>query len=169
MTSFTLSQIQWVPPQVSCAIHRLAAPFLFVAQACTSACCSGAPTWWRAVDFVFLVVSGFAVYRSMQTSSKKWVWRSLWAAWGALTCSVLAEAFAHALFLPALKYTVASALIGLHVYNMKFANVATQHAPSMKVDNKLPVMVHFRLSRGGKTTLLNHILHNKQNSRLRSS
>ena len=33
---------------------------------------------------------------------------------------VLAEAFAHALFLPALKYTAASALIGLHFYNMKF-------------------------------------------------
>ena len=94
------------------------------------------PTWWRVVDFVFLVVSGFAVYRSMQTSSKKWVWRSLWAAWGVLTCSVLAEAFAHALFLPALKYTAASALIGLHFYNMKFCNVATQHAPSMKVDDK---------------------------------
>ena len=30
------------------------------------------------------------------------------------------RAFANTLFLPALKYTAASALIGLHVYNMKF-------------------------------------------------
>ena len=103
-----------------CMIHCLATPFLFVAQACSSACCSDAPNWWRAVDFVFLVVSAFAVYRSMQTSSKRWVALSLWAAWGALTCSVLAEAFAHALFLPALKYAAASTLIGLHIYNMRF-------------------------------------------------
>ena len=103
-----------------CMIHCLATPFLFVAQACSSTCCSGAPTWWRAFDFVFLVVSGFAVYRSMQTSSKTWVWRSLWAAWGLLTLSILAEAFAHALFLPAVKYGAALGLIGLHIYNMKF-------------------------------------------------
>jgi hypothetical protein len=34
--------------------------------------------------------------------------------------SVLLEAFASALFLPAAKYGAASALIGLHFYNMKF-------------------------------------------------
>ena len=121
MTSFTFkSDTVGAAASFLCMIHCLATPFLFVAQACSSACCSGAPTWWRAVDFVFLAVSGLAVYRSMQTSSKIWVWCSLWAAWGMLTCSVLAEAFAHALFLPALKYTAASALIGLHFYNMKF-------------------------------------------------
>lgn len=103
-----------------CMIHCLATPFLFVAQACSSACCSGAPTWWRAVDFVFLVVSGLAVFRSMQTSSKNWVWRSLWVTWGVLSWSVLMEAFAPELFFPAAKYTAASALIGLHVYNLKY-------------------------------------------------
>ena len=121
MTSFTFkSDTVGAAASFLCMIHCLATPFLFVAQACSSACCSDAPTWWRAVDFVFLAVSGFAVYRSMQTSSKRWVWRSLWAAWVVLTCSVLSEAFAYALFLPALKYASASGLIGLHVYNMKF-------------------------------------------------
>ena len=119
MTSFTFkSDTVGAAASFLCMIHCLATPFLFVAQACSSACCSDAPTWWRAVDFVFLAVSGFAVYRSMQTSSKRWVWRSLWAAWVVLTCSVLSEAFAYALFLPALKYASASGLIGLHVYNM---------------------------------------------------
>ena len=34
-----------------CMIHCVATPFLFVAQACASTCCSAAPTWWRAIDF----------------------------------------------------------------------------------------------------------------------
>ena len=108
-----------------CMIHCLATPFLFVAQACSSACCSGAPTWWRAVDFFFLVVSGLAVFRSMQTSSKTWVWLGLWATWGVLAWSVLMEAFVPELFFPAAKYTAASALIGLHVYNMKYCQCGT--------------------------------------------
>jgi hypothetical protein len=61
----------------------------------------------------------------MKTSSKTWVWRSLWATWGMLTLSVLLEASASALFLPAAKYGAASALIGLHFYNMKFCKCGT--------------------------------------------
>jgi hypothetical protein len=126
MVSFSLkSDSVGAAASFLCMIHCLATPFLFVAQACSSACCSGAPTWWRAVDFVFLIVSGLAVFRSMQTSSKTWVWRSLWATWGVLAWSVLMEAFAPELFYPAAKYTAASALIGLHVYSMKYCQCGT--------------------------------------------
>ena len=78
------------------------------------------PLGGRAVDFVFL--GRFWLRRVPLDANKleKWVWRSYLGSVGVLTCSVLAEAFAHALFLPALKYTAASALIGLHFYNMKF-------------------------------------------------
>ena len=108
-----------------CMIHCLATPFLFVAQTCAKSCCGDAPGWWRAIDFLFLVISFMAISQAMRTSSVKWVWRGLWLAWLALGWSVLMEALVPTLFFPGVKYTAASALIGLHFYNMKYCKCGT--------------------------------------------
>lgn len=109
-----------------CMIHCIATPFIFIAQACTHSCCSSAPSWWRAIDFAFLVISGLAVLQSVRSSSSTVVRISLWAAWGALTCSILLENFYPALFAEWIKYSAATALIGTHFYNMKFCHCASE-------------------------------------------
>ena len=103
-----------------CMIHCVATPFLFVAQACASTCCSAAPTWWRAIDFAFLLVSAVAVLRAVKASSTPWLRWGLRAAWVALAAAILAENFAPALFSEWVKYPSAFSLIGLHLYNMKY-------------------------------------------------
>ena len=103
-----------------CMIHCLATPFLFVASACTKSCCSAAPAWWKWIDFVFLFISLFAVYRSTLTTTKSWIKTALWLAWGALFCFVLLEQSHEVILSEGFKYTSAFVLIGLHLYNLKF-------------------------------------------------
>jgi len=47
-----------------CLIHCLATPFVFIAQSCTLTCCNGVPMWWGSIDYIFLIISFFTVYRS---------------------------------------------------------------------------------------------------------
>ena len=103
-----------------CMIHCVATPFLFVAQACASTCCSEAPTWWRAIDFAFLIVSVMAVLRAVKATKTQWIQWAMWIAWGALATSIMLENFVPSLFSEWIKYPSAFGLIGLHLYNMKY-------------------------------------------------
>lgn len=108
-----------------CMVHCLATPFLFVAQVCSKTCCAEAPHWWRTIDLIFLVISAAAVFQTMKTSTHRWVWMALWASWLVLAASVSFESLAPALFSHWAKYSAATALIGLHFYNMKFCKCST--------------------------------------------
>lgn len=110
-----------------CMIHCVATPFIFIAQACSHSCCSAAPSWWRAIDFAFLIISGLAVIQSVRTSSSMPVKIALWTAWGALTSSILLETFFPALFSEWVKYSAASGLIFAHFYNMKYCKCETEN------------------------------------------
>ena len=50
-----------------CAIHCIATPFLFVAKACSTVCCADAPLWWKAIDYIFLVISFIAIFLLQKT------------------------------------------------------------------------------------------------------
>ncbi|EAR12961.1 hypothetical protein PI23P_10045 [Polaribacter irgensii 23-P] len=56
-----------------CLLHCIAAPFIFIVQSCSMVCCDSAPVMWSFIDYFFLVVSFFAVYRSTQTTSSYWI------------------------------------------------------------------------------------------------
>lgn len=103
-----------------CMIHCVATPFLFVAQACASTCCSAAPVWWRAIDFAFLLVSAMAILRAVKTTNSNWLRWGLWTAWASLATSILLENFSPDLFSEWIKYPAAFGLIGLHLYNRKY-------------------------------------------------
>lgn len=104
----------------TCMIHCLATPFLFIASACSKSCCASAPTWWVWLDFIFLFISFFAVYRSTKSTSKSWMKPLLWLAWTALFVSILFEQLSSINYSDYFKYTSAFSLIGLHLYNLKF-------------------------------------------------
>lgn len=105
-----------------CLLHCLATPIIFMAQACTDSCCTDSPTWWNFIDFFFLLISFFAVYRSTQTTSKEYMKYALWISWLVLFVTILNEK-AEVFPLPeSLTYFAAIALVLLHLYNMKYCN-----------------------------------------------
>ncbi len=103
-----------------CLVHCIATPLLFIAQSCSAVCCSTSPEWWKWVDYLFLIISFAAVYRSSQTTSKRWIGRALWTSWALMFIVILNERLTvialpnFALYIPAL------ALISLHFYNQKY-------------------------------------------------
>lgn len=110
-----------------CMIHCVATPFIFIAQACSHSCCSAAPTWWRAIDFAFLIISGFAVIQSVRASSSTLIRSGLWLSWALLSASILLETFYPQWFAEWVKYSAASALIITHFYNMRFCRCADEN------------------------------------------
>lgn len=102
-----------------CLIHCLITPLIFVAQTCSKTCCSTAPTWWKMVDLLFLVISFFAVYRSTTLTTKSWLKVSFWGSWIGLALLIINDnlnlfQLAHeSVYLPSL------GLIILHLYNRK--------------------------------------------------
>jgi len=103
-----------------CLIHCLATPFLFVAKTCAMSCCAAAPIWWVLLDYVFLIVSFFAVYWSTLTTSNDKVKSALWISWFVLSFILINEQI-QLIFLS--KYAIhlpAFALVSLHIYNLKY-------------------------------------------------
>ena len=103
-----------------CLIHCLATPFLFVAKSCAVSCCAAAPIWWVLLDYIFLIVSFFAVYWSTLTTSNKLVKSALWLSWLVLSFILMNEQI-QLLSLPTCAiYLPAFALVSLHIYNLKY-------------------------------------------------
>ena len=108
-----------------CLIHCLATPFVFIAQSCALTCCSGVPMWWGSIDYIFLIISFFTVYRSTQTTTKNWIKPALWISFTALFMVIINEKInainlnEKAIYIPAI------ALIMLHLYNKKYCQCHT--------------------------------------------
>jgi len=105
-----------------CALHCIATPFLFIAQSCSTktSCCESGPTWWSAIDYIFIVITFFAVYQSGLNSSKSWMKYALMTLWLLLSLLVLNGKFNVLAISDGWKYTMAFSLISLHLYNLKY-------------------------------------------------
>lgn len=103
-----------------CTIHCLATPFVFVASTCTQSCCATAPTWWIAIDYIFLFISFIAVYRSTNTTSSNWIKPLIWLYWVGLFVLILVEHNLSIQISPFYKYIAALSLATTHIYNLKY-------------------------------------------------
>ncbi len=103
-----------------CLIHCVATPFIFITQACIMSCCVGTPTWWQSLDYVFIIISFFAIFRSTQTSSNKSIKIALWITWFLLFLSIVNKAFQLFYINQNLTYTTGITLALLHLYNLKY-------------------------------------------------
>ena len=103
-----------------CMIHCIGTPFLFIAKACTTTCCSEAPLWWQIIDYFFLIISFIAIYLVTQKTSLTWIKIVFWSSWIILLLTILNNTFQtfeiHKNFI----YLPASTIIILHFYNLKF-------------------------------------------------
>ena len=104
-----------------CVIHCFATPFLFLTQAQTSLVeLSTVPLWWQLLNYVFIVVSFFAVNRTVKNSSNELVKSLLWVLWVLLSALILNEEFEIMHMPELLTYFAGMSLASLHIYNLKY-------------------------------------------------
>lgn len=103
-----------------CLIHCVATPFIFIAQNSLFNCCDEVPSWWKFIDYFFLIISFIAVNRTVQTTSSKWIKPSLWVSWAFLFVVIINEKIAWLPLSESIIYIPAIALIVLHLYNRKY-------------------------------------------------
>ena len=104
-----------------CVIHCFATPFLFLTQAQTSLVePSTVPLLWQLLNYVFIVVSFFAVNRTVKNSSNQLVKSLLWVSWVLLSTLILNEQFEIMHMPELLTYFAGISLASLHIYNLKY-------------------------------------------------
>lgn len=103
-----------------CAIHCLAAPMLFLAQASLSTGHIEIPGWYQMIDYIFLTVSFLAVFYSVKNSSKSWMRKMLWLTFAVLFSAIINETFEVFHLGEAAVFIPAFSLSGLHLYNRKY-------------------------------------------------
>lgn len=105
-----------------CMIHCLATPILFVVQSCSveKSCCSGGPSWWSAIDYIFVGITFFAVYHSGKTTSKQWMKYALYGTWALLTILIINEKTGFVAISALWKYMAGFLMIGTHIYNLRY-------------------------------------------------
>ncbi|SFD03793.1 MerC domain-containing protein [Algibacter pectinivorans] len=103
-----------------CVVHCVATPFLFVAQVCSLDGCETSPIWWSSLDYIFLIISYFAVARSTKNSSKLYIKSLLWINWFSLLLLIVNEKFQFVSIPETITYLTALSLAVLHLYNLKF-------------------------------------------------
>ena len=104
-----------------CVAHCFATPFLFLTQAQTSLVeLSSVPLWWQLLNYVFIIVSFFAVNRSVKISSNELIKSLLWVSWVLLSVLILNEEFEIMHMPELLTYFAGISLASLHIYNLKY-------------------------------------------------
>ncbi|PZE17739.1 MerC domain-containing protein [Putridiphycobacter roseus] len=103
-----------------CLVHCVATPFIFIAKACASTCCSAAPTWWKWIDYLFIVVSFIAIYYATKNSNKRWIQIALWGAWTVLLFTIINEAIVMLVLPESFIYYPALSIVALHLYNRRY-------------------------------------------------
>ena len=103
-----------------CMIHCIGTPFLFIAKACSTSCCSEAPVWWQLIDYLFLIISFVAIYFVTNNTTLNWIKIAFWITWFVLFISILNHTFPVVETPKYFTYIPASAIIILHFYNLRF-------------------------------------------------
>ena len=103
-----------------CIIHCLATPFIFITQACTISCCGDAPFWWHSIDYIFILISFFAIYKATQTSSNQSIKKLLWITWIIFLLLIINKTTSFLYINTNLTYGIGCLLAVLHLYNLKY-------------------------------------------------
>ncbi len=110
-----------------CIVHCFITPLIFIAQSSSMGIFGTMPPWWEAIDYVLLILSFFAVYRSTQITSSQWIKPLFWTSWVMLCLLIINEKMAWIALSEGLVYFAAMALVVLHLYNQKFCQCQTDN------------------------------------------
>ncbi len=109
-----------------CLIHCVFTPFLFVAKSHSMACCSSTPSWWGIIDYLFLIISFYAIHISAKTTSKTWMKYALWFCWVLLFFIILNEHLSLIYLVEESIYIPSLSLVFLHIYNHKYCQCTNE-------------------------------------------
>ncbi len=110
-----------------CMIHCIITPFLFAAQATVSTTCSEiSPMWWKVLDYLFLIITFFAIYYTAKSTVLKWLPNLMYVMWSLLALLVVNK-FYHLINIShVVIYVPALCLAGLHLYNRNYCRCYSQ-------------------------------------------
>ena len=102
-----------------CAIHCMFSPFFYVYQASISSNNFEATFLWNSLNYIFIIISFTAVYKSVLNSSNSIIKSILFTSWFTLTILILNEQFEILHLQEVYTYLSASILCVTHFYNLK--------------------------------------------------
>ena len=110
-----------------CVVHCLLTPFLFLSNGLIYTELDKTPFLWSNLDFIFILISFLAIYRSSQTTSKPFMKYALLISWICLFSFILNEKI-FLLSIPGyLTYVAALILASFHIYNLKFCQCKSEN------------------------------------------
>ena len=74
-----------------CVVHCILTPFLFLSNGAIYTKLNKTTFLWSNMDFIFILISFLAIYRSSQTTSKAFMKYALWTSWTCLFSLILNE------------------------------------------------------------------------------
>ena len=108
-----------------CMIHCIGTPFIFIAKACSTACCADAPLWWQLIDYFFLIITFWVIYNITQSKTKNWLKKAFWISWVLLLFVTINQTLQLFSINSVFFYLPAFSIIILHFYNIKFCKCST--------------------------------------------
>lgn len=103
-----------------CYLHCLLTPIIFLSTSTNLNLYSSTPIWWNELDFIFISISFFAIYKSNKTTSKKFMKYLLWFGWLLLFSLIINEKISLVSLPGYLKDISAIGLAALHIYNLNY-------------------------------------------------
>ena len=102
-----------------CTVHCILSPFFYVYQASISTYNFEAAFLWNSINYIFIIVSFAAVYKSLLNSSNGLVKLILFFSWASLSILILNEQLEILHVEEFYTYFTASILCFTHFYNLR--------------------------------------------------
>ena len=124
---FTLykSDVIGVISSTLCLVHCLLSPLIFVTQTHLLVDYEITAAWWGSFDYAFLVISFFAVYRSAQRTTSKFIIPAFWVSWAVLFIAIMNEKLNLFPLPETILYVTTVVLVALHIYNLNYCQCKT--------------------------------------------
>tara|TARA_B100001057_G_scaffold221951_1_gene222353 strand:- start:13770 stop:14189 length:420 start_codon:yes stop_codon:yes gene_type:complete len=115
-----------------CVIHCILTPFLFLSNGAIYTKLNKTTFVWSNLDFIFILISFLAIYRSSQTTSKAFMKFALWTSWTCLFFLILNEKIFLFSIPGYLTHISALSLASFHIYNLKFCQCKSENCCAKK-------------------------------------
>ncbi len=103
-----------------CLVHCISTPLILISFSSLNTILSTSYSWWSNLDYVFLLISFFMVYISVQTTRIKSMKFLFWLSWFSLFLVIINEKTEFYIFSEYLTYLTATGLSLLHLFNLKY-------------------------------------------------
>ena len=112
------SDIVGILSSLLCMIHCFIAPFIYMAWTSSTAQRNYTSNYWYLIDYLFLIVSFWTIYKATKQTSKAWFRFGFWSSWILLSAILINEKINFTEISEALIFVPTFAIIVLHIFNL---------------------------------------------------